>query len=1301
VSQTQTRKEAGKREAVVGATPATTDHNIIGVSRRFHTAVTLQSGTGVETYADLDTGAECDIISWQFAKDQQLKTSKLRAPGLAEWTRKYKMPQYGVYEVPLRLTDSRGTTRTMVRLCAAVDRDPRPEGSPILLSMTTMEEYHIFLAPAKRQWWFEVTTPRFQVEDTKKFQRTCRKSNAKAYALFQANDEVVTIGALVQPLYPPSPTRTRKNDEPGVEEKEEKVREQYLAHEIFIDEKSSVLPRRKATDHMIEIEEGETPPHGPIYPLSPAELKTLRAYLDEALAKGWIQESKSPAGAPILFVPKKDGSLRLCVDYRGLNKITKKNRYPLPLISEIMDRVTGASIFSKIDVKDAYYRIRIKEGDEWKTAFRTRYGHYEYLVMPFGLTNAPATFQSYINKALGDLVDTVCVVYLDDVLIFSKDEESHKRHVTQVLDRLQEAELYAKPSKCTFHQTEVEFLGFIISTQGIAMDPARVATVAEWEEPKTYREIQVFLGFCNFYRRFIEGYSKIARPLNNLLKGSKDGRKPGTVELNKVERAAFNLLKQAFQEAPLLRHFDVSKPVRMETDASKFAMAGILSQPDDQGRWHPVAFWSRTFKDAELNYGTPDQEMLAIVESFKHWRHYVEGAEGVIEVLTDHQNLQSFMKQTKINGRQARWCMFLSPYDFVIKHRAGKSNPADAPSRRPDYEREAKIDPQAQARDLLSELQTHLVGAAHVDWIGHLPLRDKESRSIDRPEQGKGAEVRVAGNSPVVGVAQIAAMACRTIGTVGREHRVPRSAVRTVAEGQSVYGEPQRPLLQLIREVQESDPLLKKENLLQVEEGEKPIWIKGEDGLFRYRGKIYIPDQPALKNELMMIYHDDPMAGHFGNSRTRQLLQRKFYWPQMDRDTSEYVKGCRICQGVVPKRHRPYGKLDSLPFPSRPWAEISMDFITGLPEVDYEGQVVDAILAIVDRFTKYTILIPVPTSITAAELAQRFHKEVEMRFGPPRGAITDRGSLFTSSYWSDFCHALNIKRRLSTAFHPQTDGQTERMNQTIEHYLRCFCTDNQSYWPRLLATAQFSMNNATSATTGQSPHMLLMGYEPDFHVSIGDDAPEEGVPEAKARVEKLLLLRKRAMIQWKVATERQARNFNKAHQPQTFKRGELVGLATRNLRVKKGEKKLMVRYIGPLRVLERIGSQAYRVALPTKYHRIHNVFHVSLLEPWHIRPQDQSQAEEVLVMPDLEEDENEWEIQAVTDYKKVQKKQFYLVKWKGWPPEYNEWIEEANMGKAQEVISDYWKDTQRKKSQQKKGPGRPRKTSQEQGLAPE
>jgi hypothetical protein len=467
--------------------------------------------------------------------------------------------------------------------------------------MTALNELKVFIDCEKSQWQYKLEKSDIRLESYQRFRK--RAKNAIIYALVDVNHLIPSdISSAINKL----PDSLRKN-----------------YPDVFLTQNAEKLAPHRDIDLAIELQPGKEPPYGPIYPLSPRELETLREWLEDSLRKGFIRESKSPAGAPILFAPKKDGGLRMCTDYRGLNAITIKNRYPLPLITEIMDRVTGATCFSKVDLKDAYHRIRIKAGDEWKTAFRTRYGHYEFLVVPFGLTNAPATFQAYINKALRGLVDDFCIVYLDDILVFSKTKEEHDQHLQRVCERLRDAELYAKPSKCQFYQTEIEFLGFIIGTQGIRMDPRRVQTIKEWENhpPKSYRDLQVLLGFCNFYRRFIRNYSSIAKPLTSLLKGSQNGRKTGNFskEWGKLQQQAFLELLGTFQKAPLLRHYDPKLPIRLEADASDAALGGVLSQlQKDTNKWHPIAFFSKQFKGVEVNYTTPNKELMAIVECFKH-----------------------------------------------------------------------------------------------------------------------------------------------------------------------------------------------------------------------------------------------------------------------------------------------------------------------------------------------------------------------------------------------------------------------------------------------------------------------------------------------------------------------------------------------------------------------------------------------------------------------------------------------------------------------------------------------------------
>jgi len=311
---------------------------------------------------------------------------------------------------------------------------------------------------------------------------------------------------------------------------------------------------------------------------------------------------------------------------------------------------------------------------------------------------------------------------------------------------------------------------------------------------------------------------------------------------------------------------------------------------------------------------------------------------------------------------------------------------------------------------------------------------------------------------------------------------------------------------------------------------------------------VYIPSEPAVIAELLRKYHDDPLAGHFGETKTHALLKRYYYWPQMRADVKEYVASCDICQRTKSPRHRPYGELNSLPQPKRPWSELTMDFITGLPPCKRKGDVYDSILVVVDRYTKVALYIPTQKTVSATELAETFFERVISRYGLPDGIVTDRGSVFTSAYWSDFCFYTKAKRRLSTAFHPQTDGQTERQNQTLEHYLRVFCSEEQNDWVHLLPYAEFAYNSSEQAAIRMSPFFACYGFTPRIHFDVEDDARKGEVPAAKDRVETIKVMREKMVTRWKEASEAQAKSYNKRHKPISFKKGDLVMLITNNLK---------------------------------------------------------------------------------------------------------------------------------------------------------
>jgi hypothetical protein len=466
------------------------------------------------------------------------------------------------------------------------------------------------------------------------------------------------------------------------------IPEQFRRYaKVFSEEASRRLPKHQPWDHAIDLIPGATIKKCGIYRLTPKELQALCEWLADQLAKGYIRLSKSPMPVPMFFVEKEGSDLRPVQDCRALNDITVKNAAPIPLIPELIDRLHGARYFTKFDIRVGYNNIRIKEGDEYKAAFKTPLGLFEPLVMTFGLCNAPATFQTFMNHIFQDMVDEGhVVVYLDDILIFADNLTLLDKLTHEVLSRLDKFDLYLKPEKCSFAQTTIDYLGLVISEGQITMDPAKVKGITEWPTPTSVKQVQAFLGFCNFYRRFIHNYSTMARPLFDLTK------KESSFLWGGAQEAAFRALIHAFTTAPVLALPNHSKPFQLITDTSDFATGAILEQPDALNRWHPVAFHSKSLQPAERNYEIHDKELLAIVRALEIFRHYLEGRDNTTEIWTDHGNLVYFFTKQKLTRRQARWSLYLSHFRFIIIHKPGTQNKSDALSRRPDHKEGMALD---------------------------------------------------------------------------------------------------------------------------------------------------------------------------------------------------------------------------------------------------------------------------------------------------------------------------------------------------------------------------------------------------------------------------------------------------------------------------------------------------------------------------------------------------------------------------------------------------------------------------------
>jgi hypothetical protein len=452
----------------------------------------------------------------------------------------------------------------------------------------------------------------------------------------------------------------------------------YDFQDVIVDKIPDQLPPSRDCDHVIKIvnQEGVKLPRRNPYRMSYEELSALKAQLNDLLRKGFIRRSRSSASSPVLFVKKKSGELRLCVDYRALNAVTIKDATPLPRIDEILDKIQGATIFSKLDLSSAYHQVRVAEDSIPLTAFTTPLGLFEWCVLPFGLCNAPATFTSLMMNIFED-DDSFVVVYLDDILIFSKDVESHQRHVAHVLHKLRQHRLLVHPRKSEFFIIKVTFLGHVLTPQGVHMDTDKIKTIQEWPRPMKVKDIQAFLGMTGYYRRFVVKYSQLALPLTKLLKNG------AAWEWGTEQEQSFQDLKKTLISAPVLLIPDPNKPFVVNTDASKFAMGGVLAQDQGNGL-QPVAYWSAKLNPAEVNYSAYDKELLAVTRAVQHWRHYLLG--GVkSHVYTDHNPLKYLSTQKQLNQRQARMHQALTEFNLHLDYPGKLNKIADCLSRRPDH----------------------------------------------------------------------------------------------------------------------------------------------------------------------------------------------------------------------------------------------------------------------------------------------------------------------------------------------------------------------------------------------------------------------------------------------------------------------------------------------------------------------------------------------------------------------------------------------------------------------------------------
>jgi hypothetical protein len=947
---------------------------------------------------------------------------------------------------------------------------------------------------------------------------------------------------------------------------------EYQQHaQVFSEEELHRFPPACSWDHAINFKPGSPDSlNCKVYATTPRERTNLCGWLDDMLARRYIEHTnpdEAYIASPFFYLKKKDGSDRPVQDYRKANALMQRDFYPVPLIPPTIARVRNTSIFTKFDVCQGYNNIRIRREDRHKAAFKTEFGIFVPNVMFFGLTNSPATFQRMMDSIFQRTIDkhhllgTEILVYMDDILIASSSGiAGHRATVHDILAVLEEHDLYLKPEKCVWEADSVDYLGLILEKGVTHMDPTKVEGVRNWATPSTKKHVRSFLGFCNFYRAFIRGFAKLAKPLNNLTK------KDAPWIWGNDEQNAFNTLKHRITEEPILRQPQMDKQFELEVDASGYAIGAVLMQRQEDGKRHPVGFYSATLNDAERNYDIYDLELLAVVKSLENWRTYLAGSPHKVIVFTDHMNLQYWRDPHKISRRVARQVLRLAEYDIELRHIPGKTNGrTDALSRLPNYNQGG------DDNEDVTVLPDHL--------FVRLSLTEDEEQQDEK----------------------------------------------------------------MLR------PWVDPHNLREV------------DGVWWKEGRRVVTGDLAYRQQVVHDHHDLPAYGHPGISRTTALTERHYWWPRMRQEIRDYVGGCADCQrNKVNTQARKAPLTPIFPQPEAlPFETVAMDFIVKLPL----SNGFDSILTITDHdCTKAALFIPCNETITAEGVAELYLQHVFKRFGLPQKIISDRDPRLAGKFAKALCAALGITQNMSTAFHPRTDGQSERTNQGLEQYLRFYVNTKQSNWAQLLSIAEFAHNSWRNESTGQSPFDLLMGYHPRAEWTT----VQSPIPQVTLRLDQIREARgqaQAAMIKAQQGWERRKRTAP------TFQTGDQVWLDGRNIKTFHPTAKLAPKRHGPFPIIRVLSPITYELRLPVQW-KLHPVFHVDLLTPY--RETEFHGANYDKPPPDLIDGEEEYEVERIVASRRFGRghKLQYLVKWKGYPDAENQWVAKEDVF-AEEAIKEF------------------------------
>jgi len=767
-------------------------------------------------------------------------------------------------------------------------------------------------------------------------------------------------------------------------------------------------------------------------PINPKMQEIMNNEVDEMLATGVIEPAESPWSSPIVLVRKKDNKYRFCIDFQKVNEVSRKDAYPLPFINAILDKLRHARYISTIDLKNGYWQVPLAQASKPITAFTVPgRGLFQFRVMPFGLHSAAATFQRLVDRLIGQDLEPYCFAYLDDIIITGKSFEHHLALLKEVFRRLRQANLRLNPEKCQFGRKSLKYLGHLVTSEGIRTDPDKVSAIVDLAPPTNLRGLRRFLGMASWYRRYIEGFSKITAPLNRLLK--KGQRWKWTPEQDQ----AFCRLKQCLTEAPVLTCPDFEKPFILQTDASDLGLGVALTQ-HVEGNDKVIAYASRSLTSCEKAYSTTEKECLAIVWGIEKMRPYLEGYH--FTVLTDHQSLKWLRTLKSPSGRLARWQMSLQQYSFDVKYRKGALNKvADALSR----------DPATSDSDQLENRLRIL--------RGH-PKNQTPDETTGPP---RGTLVGGSGRIPLTG---------RQLDTGPAE-------------------EEEDPLIRqllLIETPIDCNWYHRKKQEVAGQPENHPDYCIKNDKLYRHfwdltdfkenemsdPWKLCVPkfERKAVLEE----NHDAPTAGHLGIARTAARIAARYYWPGMFREIAQYVRSCTSCQQHKPAQQQTPGKMQPS-INQHPWETVSSDLVGPLPRSS-KGNCY--LVMFQDRFTKW-VQCKAIRQASGKAVTRALYEEIITRFGCPKTVITDNGTQYTGGLFRKLLTEMGIKHRLTPPYTPQANP-VERANKTMKTMIAQYCEQDQKKWDEHLPEFMFAVNTARHSSTGYSPAFLNFGREPEI-----------------------------------------------------------------------------------------------------------------------------------------------------------------------------------------------------------------------------